>query len=267
MRRASDPAAWVYHNRTTHVRFAPFRRRFAYRIMQIFLDIDRAEEAARRLKLFAYNRPGLFSFYDRDHGDRSGQPLRPWAEDMFARAGVALEGGAIRLITFPRVLGYVFNPLSIYFGYGPDGSLRGAIYEVNNTFGETHSYVAPIGPDGDAAEHSAAKLMHVSPFFDVRGRYAFRLGRPGERFSLVIENIADGRREHLATLVGKRRPLTDLALLLAFLQLPFMTLGVIAAIHWQALRLWLRGARYRPKPPAPRGVSVAELPSPSKLGY
>jgi DUF1365 family protein len=264
---ASAPAAWLYDNRTTHVRFVPFRRRFAYRLMQMFLDVDRVAEAAGDLKLFTHNRPGLFSFYDRDHGDRSGRPLRAWAEAMFARAGVALEGGAIRLITFPRVLGYVFNPLSIYFGYGPDGSLRGAIYEVSNTFGERHSYVAPIEPGGGAAEHSAEKCMHVSPFFDVRGRYAFRLGRPGARFSLVIENIADGRREHLATLIGKRRPLTDRALFFAFLRLPFMTLGVIAAIHWQALQLWLRGARYRPKPPAPPVASAAELPSPSKVGY
>jgi DUF1365 family protein len=263
-----QPAAWIYDNRTTHVRLAPFQRRFTYRIMQIFVDIDRVGEAARGLKFFTYNRPGLFSFYDRDHGERSDRPLREWAERTFARAGIQLDGGAIRLLTFPRVLNYVFNPLSVYFGYGPEGELRGVIYEVNNTFGETHAYVAPAISAGGPTRHRAEKLFHVSPFFDVRGCYAFEVVPPGPHFRLSIENIADGERQHLATLAGERRPLRDAALISAFLSLPFMTLGVIAAIHWQALRLWLKGARYRSKPPPPAAASVAaELPSPGKIGY
>ncbi len=254
--------SWAYDNRTIHVRFVPFERRFEQRIFQVFLDIDRVAETAAELRLLSYNRPGVFAFYDRDHGDRSGAPLRRWAEDALAAAGVELDGGAIRLLTFPRVLGYVFNPLSIFFGYGPDGQLRGVIYEVNNTFGETHAYAAAVG---DGADHTAKKRLHVSPFFDVDGRYTFRLRAPGDRFALAIENVVAGRRTHLATLAGTKVALTDRALLASFARLPLMTLQVVAGIHWQALQLWLRGARYRRKPAPPRAaVSCAEA-EPSAL--
>ncbi|MBU6371758.1 MAG: DUF1365 family protein [Alphaproteobacteria bacterium] len=239
----------LYDARTVHVRFAPFERRFSYRVAQIFLDVDRIGEELRGNPLIGYNRPGLFSFYDRDHGDRSGAPLRPWAERLFAGAGVDLEGGAIRLLCFPRVLGYVFNPISLAFGYGPHGDLRGVIYEVNNTFGETHAYVARA-----STRHETVKSFHVSPFFDVTGAYRFTMHAPGEALSLTIENIVDGARTHLATLRGKRRALTTAALAGLFVGLPFMTLKVIAAIHWEALFLWLRGAGYRRKPDPPSRV-------------
>jgi uncharacterized protein len=253
---------WAYDNRTTHVRFVPFERRFTQRVFQLFLDIDRIAETATGLRLLSYNRPGLFAFYDRDHGDRSGAPLRSWAQAALARAGVELEGGPIRLLSFPRVLGYVFNPISVYFGYGPDGALRGVVYEVNNTFGETHSYAAAIAP---GADHAAKKRLYVSPFFEVEGRYVFRLRAPDARFALAIENVVAGRRVHLATLAGTRVSLTDSALLAAFARLPLMTLQVTAGIHWQALQLWLRGARYRRRPAPPRAeVSCAE-PEPAAL--
>jgi len=247
--------SWAYTTQTTHVRFTPFERRFSQRVFHLLLDVDRVAETARGLRLLTYNRPGLFAFYDRDHGDRTGAPLRAWAEAALAGAGVDLGGGAIRLLTFPRVLGYVFNPLSIFFGYDPDGRLRGVVYEVNNTFGETHAYAAAI-EDG---EHTAKKQLHVSPFLDVTGRYVFRIRPPDERFALAIENVVAGRRVHLATLTGARVALTDRALLAAFARLPLMTAQVTAGIHFQALQLWLRGVRYRNKPAPPRAaVSIAD---------
>jgi uncharacterized protein len=236
--------------RTTHVRFTPFERRFSYRLAQVLVDIDRLDETTRALKFLSYNRFNLFSFHDRDHGDRTGAHLRPWTEAMFAQAGVTLDGGRIDLLCFPRVFGFVFNPISLFFGYGPDGALRGVIYEVNNTFGETHAYVAAVGP-GDHYEHETRKLLHVSPLFDVRGDYRFRLNAPGETFHLTIENLVEGRREHLATLVTRRRVLNDRWLLDVFFSLPFSTFQVVVGIHWQALKLWLRGAKYRSKPAPP----------------
>ncbi|MGE0045525.1 MAG: DUF1365 domain-containing protein [Hyphomonadaceae bacterium] len=255
------PAAWVYENRTVHARFVPFERRFSYRVSQLLIDIDRIGDVARDTKLFGYNAPALFSFYDADHGPRTGAPLRPWAMDLFAQAGIDVEGGAIRLLTFPRVLGRVFNPLSIFFGYDRDGAPRGAIYEVTNTFGETHCYVAPL--DGDRPQrHRARKSLHVSPFFDVAGEYAFQITPPSDRFSLVVENFVGGEREHVATLQGKRARLTDRALMRGFLHLPFMGASVLAAIHWQALKLWLQGARYRAKPAPPKArATIADRPS------
>jgi DUF1365 family protein len=249
------PPPALYRARTVHIRFAPFERRFSYDVFQIFLDIDAIGETARRLRTFSYNRAGLFSFHDRDHGDRTGAPLRAWAERALESAGVRLDGGPIRLLTFPRILGYVFNPLSVFFGYGPSGDLRGVVFEVNNTFGETHAYAAAFRPDADLL---SPKRFHVSPFFDVAGAYRFRLSEPGAAQSLVIENFVDGARTHLASLRAKRVRLSDATLLAAALAQPFMTLKVIAAIHWEALWLWRRGARYRSKPSPPAApVSAA----------
>jgi DUF1365 family protein len=251
---AGAPFAMAHEGRTTHVRFTPFERRFSYRLAQVMVDIDRIGETARKLRLLSYNRFNLFSFYNRDHGDRSGAPLRAWADDLFQRAGVTLGGGRIDLLCFPRILGFVFNPISFFFGYGPNGRLRGIIYEVNNTFGETHAYVAPVG-DGDAHDHDATKLLHVSPLFPVRGAYHFRTHTPGAHFRISIENMVAGAREHLATLVTEARPLTDAWLARIFLTLPLMTMNVVFAIHWQALRLFMRGARYHRKPPLPAQAS------------
>jgi hypothetical protein len=236
---------------TTHVRYAPFERRFSYRLAQVLVDIDRLGEAAKSVRFFAHNRFNLLSFHDRDHGERTNQPLRPWAEAQFTRAGVALGGGRIELLCFPRVLGFVFNPLSVFFGYGADGSLRGVIYEVNNTFGDTHAYVAAVDASGPA-RHEAEKRFHVSPFLDVSGRYKFSLKAPSDTFHLTIENWDRERRLHLATLLGRRVAFNDAWLLRTLVTLPLSTLQVIAGIHWQALNVWVRGARYRerPKPPA-----------------
>lgn len=228
----------------------PVRRRFSYRVFQLLLDPDRLDEMSRDLTIFSHNRFNLLSYFDRDHGDRSGRPLRAWAEATFAQAGIALEGGALRLLCFPRVLGYVFNPVSLVFGYGPDGALRGVIYEVNNTFGETHAYVAPAG-DGPLHGQEAAKVFHVSPFLDIHGDYRFAVTAPGERLFVSVANLVDGGVEHYASLRGVWRKLSNFSLLNAFISHPLMTLKVIGMIHWEALKIVSRGIRYRSRPPLP----------------
>lgn len=256
MNDVHTPAS-AHDGRTTHMRFTPFERRFAYRLAQIRVDIDRIAETADALKLFAHNSFNLFAFHDRDHGDRSGAPLRAWAEATFARGGIHLDGGRIDLQCFPRVLGFVFNPLSIYFGHGPDGALRGVIYEVNNTFGETHAYVARTEGDG-VHDHEAVKIFHVSPLMDIAGDYHFRITARDASLHLTIENRVAGERQHVATLVTRARPLTDRWLLGVFFALPLSTLQVVLGIHWQALKIWLRGATYRSKPAPPEEtVSLA----------
>jgi DUF1365 family protein len=243
------PAPGLYVGRTTHAR-PDGSSRFTYNLFSLLLDIDDLDTAARPLKLFSLNRFNLLSFHVGDHGDRNGAPLRPWVEAAFAAADVDLEGGPVRLLTMPRVLGYVFNPISLFFGYGPDGGLRGVIYAVNNTFGESHAYVVPAS--GEALErHSAEKQFHVSPFFDVAGAYQFRLAPPGRRFALTIRKSVAGKEDHIAIWTADRRPLSDRALLAAWLGAPLLTLKVVAAIHFEALRLWLKGARYHRKPPPP----------------
>lgn len=260
---AGVAGAYAYRNRTAHVRYAPFKRAFSYDLYQLFLDIDRLEETAAGLRLFSVDRPGVFGFRRADHGPKDGSPLRPWAEELWHKAGVDLEGGKIWLLCFPRMLGYVFNPLSVWFGYGPNGDWRGVIYEVRNTFGESHVYVAKAGSD-----HAAAKAFHVSPFFAVEGDYHFAVREPGERFALRVENRVGGELRHLATLAGERAALNDAGLLGVLVGMPFMTLGVTAAIHWEALWIWLKGGRYHKKPPPPAvpaspARGLADIPSSS----
>ncbi|MEZ5954479.1 MAG: DUF1365 domain-containing protein [Hyphomonas sp.] len=251
------PALSLWKGQTVHARYVPFARRFAYDLVLIDLDIDRLEVADRISSMFSVGRSNLFSFAPEDHGPRMRQaPLRPWAEEKLALAGVSLEGGVIRLVTFPRHFFYKFAPLSLWYGYGPDGDLRGIIYEVNNTFGETHCYVAKVSSLRDV--HESPKAFHVSPFFDVSGNYRFTLRAPDDLLSVVVENMDGRERLHMANIKARRLSADSMTLIGLALRNPLSTLGVTLGIHWQALRIWLKGAGYRHKPAPPeRTESIA----------
>lgn len=243
--------ARLWFGKTTHTRHTPFKRSFQHGIAMLEVDIDRLEDAKKLSGLFRVNRGGAIAFREADHGARNASvPLRLWAEARFAEAGIALDGGAIRLITFPRVLGVGFAPISLWFGHGPDGAIRGVIYEVHNTFGEAHSYVSPLMPPGKQAE--ADKEFHVSPFWDVSGQYRFTLRPPSDApqqsLALIVENIGADGRFHVASLNISAAALTTPAILRWLVTMPISGLGVLIAIHWQALWIWARGARYHIKP-------------------
>jgi len=257
------PALRLWTGKTVHHRYAPFERRFTYDIALIDLDIDSLAEAGAQSRLFSVGRPGVFSFRPEDHGDKTkGAPLRPWAEGMFGKADVSLDGGAIRLVTFPRHLFYKFAPLSLWYGYGPDGALRGIIYEVNNTFGECHCYVAATGPD--RSEHEAEKTFHVSPFMDVSGRYRFTLRAPEGKLRVTVENWNEGTRSHMANINAVDMPATTANLIRLALVQPFSSFGVTVGIHWQALKIWIKGAVYRRKPEAPGRMATIATSVPVK---
>ena len=249
--------AALYVGETRHARTAPAPHSFAYRIFQLLLDVDSLDTAFAGLKTLPRGRFGLFSFAASDHGARDATSLRAWVEAKLAEANLPAEAARIRLLCFPRVLGFVFNPLSIFFVHAADERLEAVIYEVNNTFGQTHAYVAPA--TGARVERQTAdKAFFVSPFYGVEGQYSFRITAPAETFDLVIIKQTGGKTDFTATLSARRRSLTDGALLRLFFGMPLMTLGVVAAIHWQALRLWIKGARLQTRPPGPRaGASVA----------
>jgi len=249
------PAA-LYVGRTVHQRFAPRPHEFSYGLFQVLLDIDRLDDAVAGLKLFRLGRFGLFSFAVADHGARDGSSLRAWVEARLAEAGVPATARTIRLMTFPRMLGFVFNPLSIFFIHDADDRLEAVIYEVNNTFGQTHAYVAPAS-GATVERQSASKVFYVSPFFRVEGDYRFRLSPPRDQFRLTIVKEISGRADFVASQLTQRRPLTDGHLLRLTLAMPLMTLGVVAAIHWEALRLWIKGAPFGARPAGPKaGVSA-----------
>lgn len=255
------PALNLWTGKTVHARYVPFERHFAYDLALMDIDIDRLDAADRQSAFFSVDRPNLFSFSRKDHGARDGLPLRPWAEKILAMAGVTLDGGAIRLVTLPRHLFYKFSPISLWYGYGPAGDLRGIIYEVNNTFGDTHSYVAAV--TGNRSRHESGKTFHVSPFFDVTGTYRFTLRAPDERLGVVVESLKGGERLHMANIIARRQPATSRTLLATALSRPFSTAGVTFGIHWQALKIWLRGVRYRPRPSPPDRAATLALGSPA----
>lgn len=255
-------AGYLYPARVMHRRLVAPLYRFVYRLFYLLLDIDRVAEAARGLRFFSHNRFNLVSFHDCDHGGGAPGGLRGWVEQLLAERGIGLEGGRIRLLALPRLLGFAFNPISLYYCEHRDGSLRAVITAVRNTFGERHHYLlAPgLSPGGLASggavlpynqPHVKEKRFHVSPFFDQVGHYRFTLSEPGETLRVLIHETRGGVPILDATLAGERQALTDRALWGQVLRMPLMTLKVVVAIHWEALKIWLRGARYVPKPPPP----------------
>ncbi|WP_374346826.1 DUF1365 domain-containing protein [Phenylobacterium sp.] len=249
-------ASGLYPGIVTHTRVKPRRHRLRYRIFMLLIDLDEAAALGGRLKLFGAERFALTSFFERDHLSGAGG-LKAEVEGHLRAAGIA-TGGPVRLLCMPRILGGVFNPLSVYFCHGEDGALTALLYEVNNTFGERHSYLIPVADgDDEVLRQGIDKGFYVSPFMDMDLAYGFRIQPPGEDVSVAVE-VRDAEGLVLsAAFAGRRQALTDAALWKAFLTHPLMTLGVMAAIHWEALKIWLKGERLRPRPKAPaRPVTV-----------
>lgn len=242
------PAASLYWCRVVHERLLPFRHKFTYRVFSLLLDIDRLTALAAGSRLFRYNRFGLVSFHDRDHGPRDGTALRPWIEAALARQNLSDAAAHIRVLCFPRLFGYVFNPLSVFFCYDAAQRLRAVLYEVKNTFGDQHGYLIEVplrNSSEPVLQQSVAKRFHVSPFLPLSGDYHFRLLPPGEKIGILIRQTApDGAVQLLATQTGRREDLTDHSLLKAFIRHPLMTVKVMAGIHWEALQLWRKGAAF-----------------------
>lgn len=259
----------LYRGEVTHRRTRPRTHRLRYRVFWLLLDLDEIDALDRRLRLFSRNRFNLIAFHDRDHGDGSGD-LRARIESLLAAAGIQTRGGPVRLLTMPRLLGYAFNPISLYYCRHADGRLMAMVYEVTSTFGVRHAYVVPLPPEDQAAgriRQGAAKALYVSPFMGMEMDYAFRGHAPGERLALTVDGLDAQGLLITATMQGERRPLTDRALLAAAAAMPLMTLKVTAAIHWEALRLWLKGVRLTRRPPPARDpVTLQRAARESRLG-
>lgn len=257
----------LYVGRVTHHRLRPRRHSLAYRAYWVLLDLDELDALGRRLRLFSHNRFNLFSFHDADHDGGESEPLRAAVERHLASAGIGFDGGPILLLAMPRLLGYVFNPLSIYFCYRQDGSIAALLYEVRNTFGERHTYViASPEMHGGAIHHDCAKRFYVSPFLGMDMRYDFSVIEPGATVRVIVRGSDSSGDLIVASLLGQRAPLTDMALLKLLFTHPLMTLKVTLGIHWEALRLWLKGVRLQPKPAAPKDVITAAPASSIRRG-
>lgn len=249
----SLPDAAIYFGHVMHCRLRPFRHRFVYRVFSLFADIDALDALDARTRFFSHNRFNLFSLMDKDHGLADGSPLRPWVESQLNEANISVTGGRIFMLCFPRMFGFVFNPLTVFFCCDAQSRLRGVIYEVRNTFGEKYPYVAAVNevPSSDSLiTHQRDKNFYVSPFIDMNMVYTFRLRIPGDKLSVMIREHAPEGEILIATLTGERRRFCASTLMQALFLYPLMSLKIVAAIHFEALRLWRKGAKFIRRTPA-----------------
>lgn len=253
-------ASALYRGQVTHQRMRPRRHSLSYRAFWLVLDLAEVDGLDARLRLFSRNRFNLLSFFDSDHGDGSQRPLTELVATYLNRAGIDLgSGGTIWLLTMPRVLGYVFNPISVYYCRRADGLLAAVIYEVTSTFKVRHSYVIPVLAE-DASEGAfrqvCGKALHVSPFMGMDMDYTFGGCAPGAALDLTI-GVSDAEGMLLvAAMTGRRWVVTDSAIFRAAMAIPLLTLKVVAAIHWEALKLWVKGVPLVPSPPDPNSPAT-----------
>lgn len=248
------PAAALYAGHVMHARMKPKTHRFGYSAYTLAIDLDRLTEADAASSLFSVGRFNLLSFREADHGRGEASGLAQYARELLAQAGLETPVARVTLLCYPRVLGFVFNPISVYFAYDRDDQLTGVIYEVRNTFGDMHSYVAPVAP-GEWSEaglrQEREKLFHVSPFMGMAATYRFRIRPPASEVALRILECDEGGPILAATFHGTCRPLDNRSLLAAFFSVPLLTLKVVAGIHIEAMKLWFKGIAFfgRPEPP------------------
>lgn len=258
---APDLPAALVRGTVMHARLKPVGHRFNYDVFALLIDLGRLPEADRLSPLFGVNRVAPVSFRESDHGPRDGSSLQDYVARLLAPAGVDMRGGRVLLQCYPRILGTVFNPLSVYFAYDARGDLRACIYEVRNTFGQSHTYVAPVNP-GELSEagvrQERGKLFYVSPFNGMEMRYRFRVRPPTDSLAIrILETDPEGPLL-AASFIGSVNGLTTTSLLAALAAVPLLTVKVVGGIHWEALKLWLKGLRPTPRPEAPPALSYGE---------
>lgn len=261
------PEPGLYRSTVMHARLVEPRHRFTYRVFSLFVDLDALGSLGAGCPFFSIDRPNLVSFRQSDHGDRDGTPLRAFVDRHLDEAGAA-PARRVMLLCFPRIFGYVFNPISVYYCYGEDGAIGAMIYEVGNTFGESHTYVVPVSrhENRELIRHERNKVFYVSPFLGMDKRYHFRVQPPGDTLRFRIFETDRNGPVLSATQAGTWSPLTTAVLAGALLSMPFSAFKVIAGIHFEAVRLWLRGARYHRRDTPPPPVSYHDEPTMSDTG-
>ena len=233
----------IYSGLTTHKRFKPKKHFFTYKTFSLLIDLKEIEDLEKKIKFFSYNKFNILSFYNIDHGPRDGSSLNKWTKKILSKAKINIVGGKIKLLCFPRFFGYVFNPLSIFYCYDKKSKLKAVLYEVKNTFNEQHTYVFRSKSSSNIILHKCQKKFYVSPFIAMKTFYNFRLSIPKNNISVLIKQSDVSGLLLIAHQAGKRIKLNSHNLLVQFLKHPLMSFKVIAAIHFEAFRLWIKGIK------------------------
>ena len=229
----------IYTGKVIHKRFKPKEHYFKYNVFSLLIDLNELEEIKKYIKFFSYNKFNIISFYDKDHGDRDGSSIKLWVKKNLRNIGIMTEDISIKLLCYPRIFGYVFNPLSTYFIYNKHSELISIFYEVKNTFGEQHTYIFKA-QDEKTVQNKCKKKFYVSPFIEMDCEYHFKTLNPREQLSVVInQNDKDGKLL-FASQDGISKDLNNKNLILSYLTHPLMTFKIIGAIHYEAFKLWAK---------------------------
>ena len=234
----------IYNGSVIHKRFKPKEHFFKYSVFSLFIDLAELKEIEKKINFFSYNKFNLISFFDIDHGPRDGSSLEEWVTQNLEGIGISNEPVKIRLLCYPRIFGYVFNPLSIFFVYDEKDHLISILYEVKNTFGEQHTYVFKTEKGSNLIENSCNKKFHVSPFIEMECKYFFKILIPDNKLSVIINQSDDTGKLLYASQDGIKKKLNSKNLILSYITHPLMTLKIIGAIHYEALKLWLKGIKF-----------------------
>ena len=233
----------IYNGIVKHTRFKPVKHFLKYNTFSFLIDLDEIKDLDQKNFIFSYNKFNIFSFYNKDHGDRDGKSLKDWVHDKLRRFKINSNINKVKLLCYPRIFGYVFNPLSIFYCY-ENNSLRAIFYEVKNTFNEQHTYVFETN-NSDRIEQSCKKKFYVSPFMDMNTYYDFKLINPGEQLFVSIKQTDKEGIILSAVQTGDKKKFNFKQLLTNLFKYPLMTIKIISAIHFEAFLLWKKGAIYR----------------------
>jgi DUF1365 family protein len=233
----------IYNGEVTHTRFKPVRHFLKYKTFSLLIDLDEINELDSRISIFSHNKFNVFSFYDRDHGERDGSNLKEWVLTNIRKFNIEGKINKIKILCYPRIFGYVFNPLSIFYCYESD-KLKSIFYEVKNTFNEQHTYIFKI-KNNDEITQKCKKKFYVSPFMDMETYYNFKLINPNNKLSVFIKQTDSTGTILTATQTGDRKEFNFQQLIKNFFKYPLMTIKIISSIHYEAFLLWKKGAIYR----------------------
>ena len=234
----------IYIGNVIHKRFKPKIHFFKYKVFSILLDISEIDILDKSLKIFSYNKFNIVSFYDADHGPRDGTSIKEWVIKNLNDNRINTENIKIKLLCYPRIFGYVFNPLSVFFIYNKKSELISILYEVKNTFGEQHTYVFKTKENENYIKHTCKKKFHVSPFIEMDCTYFFKILKPSEKISVIIDQYDEEGKLLYVSQDGDRIELNNKNLVLSYLRHPLMTFKIIVAIHFEAFKLWTKGIKF-----------------------